>query len=93
MGLSAALKPEHRADIQFAPEGSSFGKMKIGTGLMTKDPRRQPVGKPFGRKGMADGYRCELCGEWIEYRNLSKVLAHEGPLPHVERDAAQQKRG
>jgi hypothetical protein len=33
-----------------------------------------------------DGYRCELCGAWVEYRNLSKVLAHEGPLPHVEQD-------
>jgi len=23
---------------------------------------------------------------WVEYRNLSTVLAHEGPLPHVEQD-------
>ena len=38
---------------------------------------------PFGGKGTMDGYRCELCGAWVEYRNLSKVLAHEGPLPHV----------
>jgi hypothetical protein len=35
---------------------------------------------------MNDGYRCERCGAWIEYRNLGKVLAHEGPLPHVEQD-------
>jgi hypothetical protein len=27
-------------------------------------------------------YRCELCGAWIELRDLGKVLAHEGPLPH-----------
>jgi len=33
-----------------------------------------------------DGYRCELCGAWVEYRNVSKVLAHEGPLPHDARD-------
>jgi hypothetical protein len=26
----------------------------------------------------------ELCGAWIEYRDLGKVLAHEGPLPHPE---------
>jgi hypothetical protein len=24
-----------------------------------------------------DGYRRELCGAWIEYRNLGKVLAHD----------------
>jgi hypothetical protein len=28
------------------------------------------------RKGTMDGYRCELCGAWIEYRDLGKVLAH-----------------
>jgi hypothetical protein len=31
-----------------------------------------------------DGYRCKLCGAWIEYRDLGKVLAHEGPLPHPD---------
>ena len=35
---------------------------------------------------MNDGYRCQLCGAWIEIRNLTMVLAHEGPLPHVEQD-------
>ena len=35
------------------------------------------------------GYRCDLCGEWIEYRNLSKVLAHKGPLPRADTDAAK----
>jgi hypothetical protein len=35
---------------------------------------------------MHDGYRCELCGAWVEYRDLGKVLAHEGPLQHVEQD-------
>jgi hypothetical protein len=24
-----------------------------------------------------EGYRCELCGAWIEYCDLGKVLAHE----------------
>jgi len=33
-----------------------------------------------------DGYRCELCGAWVEYRNLSKVLEHEGLLPHGAQD-------
>jgi hypothetical protein len=37
-------------------------------------------------EGMNDGYRCELCGTWVEYHDLNKVLAHEGPLPHVEQD-------
>jgi hypothetical protein len=35
---------------------------------------------------MNDGYRCELCGAWIDLRNLTMVLAHEGPLPHGEKD-------
>jgi hypothetical protein len=35
---------------------------------------------------MNDGYRCQLCGAWIEIRNLTMVLAHEGPLPHFEQD-------
>jgi DNA-directed RNA polymerase subunit RPC12/RpoP len=48
---------------------------------MTDNPR-----KPFGGKGTMDGYRCELCGAWVEYRDLGKVLAHEGPLPHVDQD-------
>jgi hypothetical protein len=56
---------------------------------MTDEARKRSVGKLFGRKGMGDGYRCELCGEWIECRNISKVLAHEGPLPHAQKDAAQ----
>jgi hypothetical protein len=53
---------------------------------MTDIPR-----KPFG--GTMDGYRCELCGAWVEYRNLSKVLAHEGPLPHVEQDRLAGENG
>jgi len=40
-----------------------------------------------------DGYRCEFCGAWVEYRNLSKVLAHEGPLPHVEQDRLAGENG
>jgi hypothetical protein len=55
---------------------------------MSDEPRNPSVGKPIGKNSVQDGYRCELCGEWVEYRNLSKVLAHEGP-PYVDRDAAQ----
>ena len=51
--------------------------------LMTKVPPDRDIGKPVVRKqGAHDGYKCELCGAWIELRNLSAVLAHEGPLPH-----------
>jgi hypothetical protein len=49
---------------------------------MTDVPRKPISGKPVARKRVNDGYLCELCGEWIEYDDLSKVLAHEGPLPH-----------
>jgi hypothetical protein len=36
---------------------------------MTDRTKSGVSGKP-----VSDGYRCELCGEWIEYRNISKVL-------------------
>jgi hypothetical protein len=50
---------------------------------MTKVPPDRDIGKPVVRKpGAHDGYKCELCGAWIKLRNLSDVLAHEGPLPH-----------
>jgi hypothetical protein len=39
---------------------------------MTDTPRKPIFGKPAN-----DGYRCELCGTWIDYRDLGKVLAHE----------------
>jgi hypothetical protein len=26
--------------------------------------------------------RCPTCGDWIDCRDLSQVLMHEGPLPH-----------
>jgi hypothetical protein len=47
---------------------------------------RQSAQPTFREKGMNDGYRCELCGAWVEYGNLSQVLAHEGPLPHDAQD-------
>jgi hypothetical protein len=51
---------------------------------MTKAPPDRDIGKPVHRKpGTHDGYKCELCGAWIELRNLREVLAHEGPLPHI----------
>jgi hypothetical protein len=53
---------------------------------MTEITRKPIFGKPVDGKPANDGYRCELCGAWIEYRNLGKVLAHEGPLPHRSED-------
>ena len=49
---------------------------------MTDIGRKPILGKPVDGKPANDGYRCKLCGAWIEYRDLGKVLAHEGPLPH-----------
>jgi hypothetical protein len=51
---------------------------------MTQAPSDRDTGKPVhGKLGAHDGYKCELCGAWIELRNLREVLAHEGPLPHI----------
>jgi hypothetical protein len=47
--------------------------------------RRSILGKPVDGKRADDGYRCQLCGAWVEYQDLGKVLAHEGPLPHLWR--------
>jgi hypothetical protein len=40
---------------------------------MSKAPPDRYIGGPA-----RDGYRCELCGAWIEFRDLREVLAHEG---------------
>jgi len=39
--------------------------------------RRSRAPRWYG-KPTNDGYRCKLCCAWIEYRDLGKVLAHEG---------------
>jgi hypothetical protein len=56
---------------------------------MTEIARKPIIGKPVDGKPANDGYRCELCGAWIEYDDLGKVLAHKGPLLHPQRIAAQ----
>jgi len=43
---------------------------------MTDTPCK-PFGKPLDGIPANAGYRCELCGTWIDYRDLGKVLAHE----------------
>jgi hypothetical protein len=40
------------------------------------------IEKPVDGKPADDGYPCELCGAWIDYCDLGKLLGHEGPLPH-----------
>jgi hypothetical protein len=49
---------------------------------VTDTPHKSIIEKPVDGKPANDGYRCKLCGTWIEYRDLGKVQAHEGPLPH-----------
>ena len=44
------------------------------------------VPDPISLRYFDVGGGIELCGAWLEYRNLSKVLAHEGPLPHIDQD-------
>jgi hypothetical protein len=48
---------------------------------MTDIARKPIIEKPVNGKRANDGHRCELCGTSIEYRDLGKVLADEGPLP------------
>lgn len=48
---------------------------------MTDIGRKSILGKPVDGKRADDGHRCQLCGAWVEYRDLGKVLAHKGPLP------------
>jgi hypothetical protein len=57
---------------------------------MTEIARKPIFGKPVDGKPANDDYRCELCGAWIEYRDLSKALAHEGPLPHRSKDGSDK---
>jgi hypothetical protein len=44
---------------------------------MTEIVRKPIFGRPVDGKPANDGYRCELCGTWIEYHDLGNVLAHE----------------
>ena len=57
---------------------------------MTDIARKPILGKPVDGKRANDGYRCELCGTWIEYRDLGKVLAHEGPLPYPAKNIVKK---
>jgi hypothetical protein len=34
-------------------------------------------------------YRCPVCGEWVDSRNLGQVFDHEGQLPHPADDWRQ----
>jgi hypothetical protein len=40
---------------------------------LTEAPRKPIIGKPVDGKPAADGYQCELCGTWINHRDLGKV--------------------
>lgn len=33
--------------------------------------------------------KCEVCGGWIDCRDLGIVFDHEGPLPHPSQDKPQ----
>jgi hypothetical protein len=35
-------------------------------------------------------YRCPVCGEWVDSRNLGEVFDHEGHLPHPADDWRQR---
>jgi hypothetical protein len=35
-------------------------------------------------------YRCPVCGEWVDSRNLGQVFDHEGQLPHPADDWRQR---
>src|ERR1700722_2001533 len=61
------------------------------TRLLDDDIGRKPIlGKPVDGKRANDGYRCELCGAWIEIPRPWQSAAHEDPLPHRSNDRKQQ---
>ncbi|MGY3607692.1 MULTISPECIES: hypothetical protein [unclassified Bradyrhizobium] len=33
--------------------------------------------------------KCEICGGWIDMRDMGSVMDHAGPLPHPEEDKPQ----
>jgi hypothetical protein len=53
-------------------------KAEVEEGRMTNVRRRAILRTPVDGKTTNDGYRCELCGAWIEYRDLGKVLIPSG---------------
>ncbi len=57
--------------------------------MTAKIPPGKYIGRPADGGPPDDGYRCEACGAFVPYRDLGKVLAHEGPLPHPPEDRPQ----
>jgi hypothetical protein len=82
--------------IKWSPQKTADGVEVHGNGprstrLLDDDIGRKPIlGKPVDGKRANDGYRCELCGAWIEIPRPWQSAAHEDPLPHRSNDRKQQ---
>jgi hypothetical protein len=80
-----------RIEASCAPSSGHLAVRKSKSRSSRTKPRndeivRKPIlGRPVDGKPANDGYRCELCGTWIEYRDLGKVLAHEGAAAAPQR--------
>jgi hypothetical protein len=55
-------------------------------------PRGKYLEKSLGNrtKDEAEHFiKCEMCGGWIDCRDLACVFEHAGPLPHPAQDRPQ----
>jgi hypothetical protein len=62
--------------------------------MVTEIPRGTVIGKVTGGPPLTEAehfFKCEMCGGWLDIRDLGAVLDHEEPLPDPECDQAQQR--
>jgi hypothetical protein len=55
-------------------------------------PRGTVLGERADRRRVSEAehyFRCEICGGFIDGRDLAWVEDHEGPLPHPAQDGIQ----
>jgi hypothetical protein len=62
-------------------------------GSIVEFPRPNRIGCRMGNSPKNEAehfYRCSACGGWVDSRDLSQVLDHEGPPPHPAEDWRQR---
>jgi hypothetical protein len=68
------------------------GQMTAIISLEEPRPRGTVLGERADRRRVSEAenfFRCNICGGYLDARDYTWVLDHEGPLPHPAQDQAQ----
>ena len=55
-------------------------------------PRGTCIGERADRRRVSEAehyFRCKICGDFVDARDLVRIEDHEGPLPHPAQDGIQ----